>query len=56
MSYNYNDPYRGLQSARSTGQETVQVASRGLLIASTAILGDLLLLGTLLVHAGVFEL
>lgn len=52
----YSDPYRGLQSTRSTGQETVQVASRGLLIASAAILGDLLLFATLLVHAGVFDL
>jgi hypothetical protein len=51
----YSESYRDLPAARSMGREAVRVAGRTLLVASAAILGDLLLFGFVLIYAGVFE-
>jgi hypothetical protein len=51
----YSESYRDVPAARSTGREAVRVAGRAVLIASAAILGDVLLFGFVLVYAGVFE-
>jgi hypothetical protein len=51
----YSESFRELPSTRSMGREAARVAGRTLLVASAAILGDLLLFGFVLVYAGVFE-
>lgn len=51
----YSDSYRAMPSVRTTGREAVRVAGRAVLIASAAVVGDLMLIGFVLLYAGVFE-
>lgn len=50
----YSELQRSRPSNRPTGRSAARTASRTLLVASAAMLGDLLLFGVFLVYAGVF--